>query len=168
MPVRIYRVLTPVEIKQLAKVQTTEEEAEMIEVRNTPMLAALRMAVPMLLKQGQKAKNFKFTGFVGCPHCGNINECGGCAWKRAHPYASRPCSRQTFGGISLEDVAYYSCGVYVNYWSHKEFLRVEDPKLITLQQINKLKRFLVGHIQWARMVRSGKMARIQKSLGIKF
>lgn len=108
------------------------------------------------------------SGF-GCPHC-KCDDCDECAWtKFPHPKSewAEYCLCATFGGIpySIVEGSHCNSNYYVQlvYQHDGEDILFKHPSypvdkcdmVIIRKEIERIRRFLDGHIEWANAVLEG-------------
>jgi len=173
-------VLTEDEIEVLKLVKTTPAQAEVIKKRDQGILNKLNKWTRHLKVIGLKITCSDLPPFAskfGCPHCKNCPDrpyrqhgefpkwCKRCAWAAPSPYDGTPscyCLVATFGGVSQSHISRYkffqlqmrptSEELYVaSAYSLREHYAAAE------EELNNLKTFVMGHIEWADLVITGKL-----------
>ena len=169
------------ELKKLLKVPTTVKQATQILKRNEALLKVLENGVPNLLKGfAPRGWNLSFIAYkqkiveIGCPHC-VVSDCEYCSWAKYNlksGYDVEFCQFALFNGHTLEDLAednnqyfialeykknYAYLIVYANHLkSQDKHLWTGDEKSETIciiqEEIQDIREFLEGHIEWAKAV----------------
>ncbi len=154
-------VLSKEESAILGRVKLTPEWAEQIWKRNTEVIEALDVALPLLLK-GKKPDGWVETecadrviwdGEAGCPHCKVVRTCQRCEW------AAVPgqCGDTTFGGYSLNDM---DCAhpLYLDFHTVGEFLcgylgECKAQPKAAQECADAIRVFCNGHLEWVKAAR---------------
>ena len=132
-------VLTEKEKEFLSRVKTSKRQARQIRKRNIALLNALN------------SNKDDYFGEVGCPHClmeDYLEECKCCAWTLAEnnkQVKTEACLRHSFGGVKYNEISRY-----LSYFAESEDLIVSDG--ISDKTKEKIRIFLLGHIEWARII----------------
>jgi len=136
-------VLTKEELERLLKVKTTVKQARQIIKRNQAVLRAIQT-------DPEKSRTFE----IGCPHCkwdGDGLQCGKCAYQvKNNDNVVFPlytaCCDYTFGGLKYKDPEIsdyiYLRGSGIEY----------SPYRTTEDNLNAIKTWLQGHIEWGQEV----------------
>jgi len=173
-------VLTKREKEQLKQIKTTKQEARKIRRRNVGLLDWLDNYVRQI-EEADYAVNWvnrMFHSKHGCPHCKWDEGCRNCAWYTPHLSKKAPstqscpdgegrfCLLQTFGGVSYSNLTQrYSRYILVCYGADMEeiWLRLGefDPtdkkdRSRFQHELLRVRKFLLGHIEWADLILKGK------------
>jgi len=142
---KLRKVLTKREIRQLSRIHTTKKEARQIRRRNVSLLQRL---YAFFMERGSK---YATKSWIGCPHCQRY-DCGSCGSGGEYLDDECPwggaCCDQTFGGYSLDNQE------YVEYTPNSEKI-IDMP--LRVGEFRRSERFLLGHIEWADRILSGKI-----------
>lgn len=158
-----FKILTKTERKLLRMVRTFPHQAEKILRRNQALLEYVD-GLPTRMRDIEKLDILflEFRGEVGCPHCLGWPNCPECSWDAIVSYHPRRCFRMTFGGVSVDGMLHDFAAVHMG-------IRSEEIEIVLSgivdasrarqyrKELRLIKRFLVGHIEWAQGVLCGEL-----------
>ncbi len=162
--------MTRTEQKRLERVATTPRQARQIEDRNLRLLFGLWDGLEAL-HRGQRppkpwrrdsSASYTIMVAIGCPHCILCPGCHKCAWATSAARPNMACLRAPFNGVAARDVALppnpltqrLSLIYEVTYAAIMGLTPDWDRK-----RQDKIERILVGHVDWARWVLTGRWDR---------